>query len=260
MRNLSTIGRIFFGLSIAVLGILTIYDKNFPYMMIPPNHSWLHGHAIFAYICGALLVLAGACIVFEKKIVPASLLLGGVLLAIFCFYYIPYELLVSGKYMHFGEWENSAKELALASGGFVVAGCFPKQNTSPLFRFLSKLIPLGAPLFALTIISFGIDHFIFAREASDYIPSWVPNHLFWMYFTGSALLGSGLAILLKIRPGLFATLLGGMILIWFVILHIPRVMVSPSLYLSSEIASAFLAFAYCGIAFVIAGTARRHSA
>jgi uncharacterized membrane protein len=73
-------------------------------------------------------------------------------------------------------------------------------------------MPFGAALFSLTIISFGIDHFLFAHEASDYIPSWVPNHLFWMYFTGSALLGSGIAIILNVRRGLAATLLGGMIL------------------------------------------------
>src|SRR5580658_6909456 len=98
MGKLSTIGRIFYGLSIAVLGILTIYYKNFPYMLIPP-HPWMKGHAILPYIAGILLFLAGVCIVIEKKIVPVSLLLGAVLLAVFCFYYIPYELLVSEKYM-----------------------------------------------------------------------------------------------------------------------------------------------------------------
>jgi hypothetical protein len=246
MGKLSSIGRIFYGLSIAVMGLLTIYYKNFPYFLIPP-HAWMKGHAIFAYVCGALLVLAGGCIVFEKKILPASLLLGTVLLLIFCFYFIPYELLVSPDYLHFGDWENAAKELSLSGGAFVIAGCFSKP----------KLMRLGTILYALTIISFAIDHYLFAQEASDYIPAWVPYHLFWMYFTGTALLGAGIAILFKIRPGLFAALLGSMILIWFIILHIPRVIASPAAYWGSEVASAFLALAYCGIAYVIAGTAKK---
>jgi uncharacterized membrane protein len=204
-------------------------------MLIPPHQ----GLVIVAYISGIFLVLTGACIVFGKKIMPVSILLGGVLLAVFCCYFIPYQMMASSRYMHFGEWENSAKELALASGALVVAGLF-----------LQKLMPLGVVLFSLTIISFGIDHFLFAHEASDYIPSWVPDHLFWMYFTGSALLGSGIAILLNIRRGLAATLLGGMIFIWFIILHIPRVIADPS---SGEVASAMLALAYCGIALIIAG-------
>ena len=241
MGNLSKTGRIFYGIAIAVMGFLTIYYKDFPYMLIPP-HLWMKGHAIFVYISGTLLIVAGVCIVFEKKIMAASLLLGSVFLLIFCFYFIPYEFMVSSNYMHFGEWENAAKELALASGGFVIAGCFSR-----------KLMPFGAILFSITIISFGIDHFLFAKEAADYVPSWVPNHVFWLYFTGVALLGSGIAIILKIKRGIIATLLGGMIFIWFIILHVPRVIASPAMYLGGEIASAILALAYCGIAFVIAG-------
>lgn len=235
MGNISTIGRIFYGIAIAVLGLLTLYYHDFPYMLIPPHQ----GLVIVAYISGIFLVLAGACIVLKKKILPVSILLGGVLLLVFCFYFIPYQLMDSSRYMHFGEWENAAKELALASGAFVIAGLF-----------LQRLMPFGAALFSLTIISFSVDHFLFAHEAADYIPSWVPSHVFWMYFTGSALLASGIAILLNIRRELAATLLGSMIFIWFIILHIPRVIADPS---GGEVASAMLALAYCGIAFVIAG-------
>jgi len=255
MRNLSSIGRIFFGVSVAIMGLLTIYYRDFPYMLIPPKHSWIPGFVVL--ISGAILVLSGLCIVFEKKIVSASLLLGSVLLSIFCFYFIPYQLLASPNVMHFGDWENSAKELALAGGAFVIAGSFSEKSESSSFNVLKKLIPLGPILFALTIISFGIDHFLYAKEAVDYVPSWIPFHLFWIYLGGIGLLGSGIAIILKIIPKLAATLLGSMIFIWFAILHIPRIIVSPSAYLGSEIASACLALAYCGIAFVIAGAAKK---
>jgi uncharacterized membrane protein len=257
MENLSNIGRIFFGIAIAIMGFLTIYYRDFPYMLIPPNHSWIPGLALLAYISGALLILAGVCIVFEKKIRPASLLLGGVLLLIFCFYFIPYQIMASPNYMHFGDWENAAKELALASGAFVIAGCFAKKNEGPLFSFLTKLIPLGAILFSLTIISFSVDHFLYANEAADYVPSWVPYHVFTLYFTGAALLGSGLAIILKIKPVLATTLLGAMIFTWFIILHVPRIIVSPVAYMGGEVASACLALAYCGIAFVLAKDSKK---
>ena len=89
MGNLSNIGRIFYGIAMAGIGVLTIYYNDFPYMLIPPKHSWIPGLVMLAYISGALLILAGACIVFEKKTKPISLLLGSVLLLIFCFYYHP---------------------------------------------------------------------------------------------------------------------------------------------------------------------------
>ncbi len=234
------------------MGFLTIYYHDFPYMLIPPKHSTIPGLVLIVYVSGALLILAGVCIVLEKKIRLTSLVLGGVLLLIFCFYFIPYQLMASPNYMHFGDWENAAKELALASGAFVIADCFPEKNEGRLFRLLAKLIPLGAILFSLTIISFSVDHFLYAKEAADYVPSWVPYHVFWLYFTGMALLGSGLAIILKIKPALAAALLGAMIFTWFIILHIPRIIVSPVAYMGSEVASAMLALAYSGIAFVIA--------
>src|SRR5882724_12269963 len=121
MRNLSNIGRIFYGIAIAAMGVLSIYYRDFPYMLIPPKHHWLNDHVLFIYISGALLILAGACIVSGKKAMPVSLLLGSVLLLIFCFYFIPYELMVSPNYRHFYAWENAIKELALSGGAFVIA-------------------------------------------------------------------------------------------------------------------------------------------
>jgi hypothetical protein len=253
MGNLSTIGRIFYGIAVVETGLQTIYYQNTPYWLLPPKHSTIPGFVMIAYIFGLLLVWAGACIVFKKRTSVFSLLLGSVLLMIFCFYFIPYQLIASSNYMHFGDWENAAKELALASGGFVIADCFSEKNEKPLIRLLSKLTPLGVILFSLTIISFSIDHYLYAKEAVNYVPSWVPYHLFWLYFTGAALFGSGLAIILKIKTGLAAALLGAMIFTWFIILHIPRVIVSPAAYLGSEATSAFIALAYSGIAFVIAG-------
>ena len=256
MRNLSYIGRIFYGIAITGIGFLTIYYRDFPYMLIPPEHSSVPGLVMLAYISGAILMLAGVCIVFEKKAGAISLLLGSVLLLVFCFYFVPYQFIASSNYMHFGDWENAAKELALSSGALVIANCFSQKNENPFIRLVGKLVPVGAILFSITIISFGVDHFLFAKEAADYVPSWVPYHLFWMYFTGTALLGSGLAIILKIKPRLAATLLGTMIFTWFVILHIPRVIASSSDYLGSEFTSAFIALAYSGTAFVIAGAER----
>ena len=257
MKNRSDIGRIFFGISMAVLGVLTIYQRDFPYMMIPPKHSWIPGLAGLASVFGILLVVAGASIAFGKKARPISLSLGALLLLIFCFYFIPYQLFVSSTHLVFGDWENAAKELSLASGALVMAGCFSRKDETPYLNFLSKLISIGTILFSITIISYGIDHFLYASEAADYVPAWVPYHLFWMYFTGTALLGSGFAIILKIKVGMIASLLGAMIFSWVVMLHIPRIIVSASIYLSSEITSACLALAYGGVAFVIAGLANK---
>ena len=259
MGKLANVGRIFFGIAIAGIGFQTIYYNDFPYMLIPAKHSWIPGLVMLAYISGALLILAGACIVFKKKIWSASLLLGTALLLIFCLYFIPYQFMTNSNYMHLVAWENAEKELALSSGAFIIAGCFSEKYAISLTRFSTKLIRFGAILFSITIISFGIIHFQHAKEVADYIPSWIPYRLFWAYVAGAALIGSGVAIILKIRQRLIATLLGTMIFIWFIILHIPKSIATPFAGKGGEVTSAFLALAYSGIAFVIAGANKKQN-
>jgi uncharacterized membrane protein len=229
-------GRIFYGVAIGAMGLLTIYYRRLPYMMIPPKHPWLNDHIMWVHISGLLLLAAGICIVAEKRVKLVSFLLGLVLLVIFFAWFIPYELIESPNYRHFGDWENAAKELSLAGGAWVIAG---RKST-------------GVMLYALTIISFSFDHFLYAKEAAGYVPAWVPNPVFWLYLTGTALFCSGIAMLLNIKRRLGAMLLGTMIFIWIIILHIPYALKAPLASNAGEVVSAFLALAYCGIAFVIA--------
>jgi len=223
-------------------------------MLIPPAHFEPTALTTLAYISGAIFILAGVCIAFNKTGRSVSLLLGFLLLLVFCFGFIPYELTSNPNYLQFGEWENAEKELALAAGAFVIAGRFSGENKN----FLAKLIPLGAILFSLTMLCFGIDHFLDPKGVAGYMPTWIPYPIFGAYFCGTALVGSAIAIILKTKPSLFASLLGTMVFTWFIILHIPKVIAAQSAAeMRGELTSAFLALAYSGIAFVIARSTKK---
>jgi uncharacterized membrane protein YphA (DoxX/SURF4 family) len=49
-------------------------------------------------------------------------------------------------------------------------------------------------LYALSLIFFGLAHFIDVKDTISLIPNWLPNHLFWAYFTGAAFIAAGLAV------------------------------------------------------------------
>ena len=259
MNNLIRVGRIFYGIAIGGMGFQTFFDHDFPYMLIPPGHDWIPGLTAVCYIFGAMLMIAGVCIVLGKKTGEASLLLGTVFLLIFCFYFVPYQLVHISGYTHFGDWENSIKELTLSGGAYVIAGCFQEKNESTFEYALERLIPLGRIFFSLAMISYGISHLLYGRQVVDYVPSWIPNRLFWAYFPGIPLIGSGIAILFKVRVPLIAALLGSMILVWVLILHIPYVINATAAGFVGELTSAFLALAYSGTAFVIAGAANKNN-
>jgi uncharacterized membrane protein len=257
MVKLSGIGRFFYGISIAGMGFITIYYNSFPYMLLPPQQFPITGTVTLTFICGTIFIFAGVSIIFKKIDRPVSLLLGCALLLIFCFDFIPYEFMTNSNYKHLAEWENAEKEVSLAGGAFIIAGYYSEKIVSSLSGFWRKLKSFGAILFAIPIVSYGILHFQYAKEVSVMVPSWIPWHMFWTYLAGIGLLGSGIAIILHIRIGLVAGLLGAMIFIWFVTIHVPGVARSSADDLGNEMTSAFLALAYSGIAFLIAGDANK---
>jgi hypothetical protein len=243
------IGRIFYGLAMAGIGVLSMYYRALPYILSPPAHLHAPLLAAIADIFGALLIFTGIGIAWNKQTRLMSLLLAWFLLAIGIFYCIPDTLLINPHPLHFEEWENVEKELALAAGAFVIAGYFAGKQA----------LRLGAIVFAITMICFGILHFMVGKEAATLVPAWIPWHLFWIYFCGACLIGPGVAIIANIKPGLIAALLGAMIAIWFIILHIPRVIQADAITLNGETTSAFFALAYSGTAFTISGAAFRRN-
>ena len=113
-------------------------------------------------------------------------------------------------------------------------------------------VPFGSVFFSITLIVFGIDHFLYAEGVATLVPDWIPFHLFWTYFAGAALIGAGVSIVLRIQVKLVGILAGTMIFTWLLLLHIPRAVIMPELQNGNEITSVFQALAFSGIAFVLA--------
>jgi len=119
----------------------------------------------------------------------------------------------------------------------------------PQARGLDKLMPFGRLLYAVPLAAFAGEHFTIARLMAPGIPSWIPAHLFWIYFVGVALVAAALSIVLKKYARLSATLLGTMIFLFVVLLHIPRVAANPHDRISWAVALRDLSFSAAAFAF-----------
>src|SRR4051812_9525369 len=98
------------------------------------------------------------------------------------------------------------------------------------------------------MIEFGYGHLLYTESVSTLVPVWVPGHIFWTYFAAGALIGSGVAIILKIKIELVSLLLSIMLFLWVILLHIPRAIADPYTANGNEITSVFEALAFSGIA------------
>lgn len=244
-----------YALCLVVQGILQFYYRSFRPVLLPEWPAQIPGGAVCARIAGAALIAAGAAILFDKRAREVALLVGGTFLVSALFWQLPYALFVLPHTLNPFSWGGPFNALSLAGCSFVVAASFPATEgcaESFVFRFLEKLVPAGGLFLSLMLIRFGIGHYLHTTHDAALIPAWIPWHTFWTYFTGAALIGSGLAIVTRIQVRPIATLLGTMIFLWVVTLHIPRAIADPYVGQGNEIESAARALAESATAFLIA--------
>src|SRR5580704_6966953 len=180
-------GRIAYSICLIAVGAQGLVYADFEPVFLPAANSWLPLHTVLAYLWAVFLIIIGFLIIFEKRAMEVSLALGGIFLAFFLFCQVPYLLFVDPNGNALGTWTHALKELAFSGGAFVIAGSYSLENVqrkSTLFNLLSKFIPLGRVFFSITMIAFGIDHFLYKQFVATLVPAWIPGPVFWTYFAG----------------------------------------------------------------------------
>jgi uncharacterized membrane protein len=213
---------------------------------LPPVPPWAPGGAVGADLAGVLLIAGGASILFGRRVRVGAALIGWFFLLCVVIFHMPrfHGVLYDGV-----DRTRALEPLALSGAAFALISISPSR-VGLLLRSPSWLTRMGCWLFALSLLVFGYQHFLYATFIATLIPSWIPGHLFWVYFTGGGFIVTGLAVMGERFGGrLAATWLGIMFLLWFVLLHIPRAVTKNT---RDEWNSAFVALAFAGASFIVA--------
>ncbi len=245
MQQLTSLGKLFYGLGIAGIGVLQFMYPGFRPVILTIAPDVTQHLSVLVYATSAILVLAGLFIAFMDQVKMVALYFGIFLLLFVLAGHLPIRLTHNPGML--GAWTNALKLLGLAGGAFMIATIYPGKKTSGPFE---KIALYGEYGFALMLIIFGIDHFVYAAFVQTLVPAWIPGPLFWTYLTGIALAAAGLAIFLHFKPKTVGLSLGVMLLIWLVTLHIPRAIVAPATDDGNEWTSVFQCLAFSGMAFL----------
>ncbi len=81
---------------------------------------------------------------------------------------------------------------------------------------------LGRILFAVPFLMFGIGHLTKAKDMVGMVPTWVPGGIFWVYFTGVAMLIAAVSIITTFKARLICILLAVLLLVYIITLHAPH--------------------------------------
>ena len=115
---------------------------------------------------------------------------------------------------------------------------------------MEKSQTLGRFFVAISLVVFGVQHFMYGGFVAGLVPAWMPGRLFWAYFVGVAFFAAAAGILYEKMARSAATMLGVMFFLFVLLLHIPRIAGHSSD--GKEWTSGFVALAMCGVAWVLA--------
>ena len=243
----------FFAIALLGLGVEHIVFQQFVVGRAPAWPDGVAGKQLWMTASGALVILAGVCLVVRRWGRQAMLALA---LVIFVWALLRHLPIVANDALLGGSWTRLGKALTFVGGSLAVAGTMPPMTAGALGRFsnaTAQFVRLGGICLGIFLVVSGLQHFKFTPFVVTLMPAWFPgDHTWWARFAGVALIAGGLGLLFRRTMVTAALLVGLMLFSWVWIVHLPRTFVSVS-----DAIALFEALAFSGIALLISGAANR---
>jgi len=117
----------------------------------------------------------------------------------------------------------------------------------------NSLRTFGHYLYALPFAVFGLFHFMNASNMAGMVP--LPGGVFWVYFTGVALIAAAVSFVIRKKVRLAGILLGIMLIIFVLSIHLPGTLGADNPQaMQMSMSSLLKDLALAGAAFFIAGS------
>jgi uncharacterized membrane protein YphA (DoxX/SURF4 family) len=207
------------GLAACGLGLVGLGFGDFA-LQWQPVPLWIPGRTDFAYLAAASLAAAGIATVPVQTRRFAAIALALIFALWLTFLQLPLVVAAPGSLI---AWLGVSEIGSIASGALVL-DLSTATREIPRGRLFARI------LFGLCACVFGASHFVYAQFTASMVPAWLPAHFFWAYLTGTAHAAAGIALVTGRVARLASTLLAAMCVSFAVLLHLPRVVATPSVH------------------------------
>jgi uncharacterized membrane protein YphA (DoxX/SURF4 family) len=210
-------GRILFSLAIVALGFETIVcarvgghylGRGLP---VIPCLPWLPAIPAVAGIFGSIWAICGMGLFAQRGKLAARAL--GTLLVLCALVTVLPKCLMDPTNIQL----RTSLFQVLALGGIAFLQCVEGSRARWL-ELISRF------LLGISLIVFGLDHFLALQSMSALLPQWIPSHEVLVQVCGAILVVGGICVIVGIVQRWAPAALGLMFAFWVGMLHLPRVL------------------------------------
>lgn len=215
--RVASVGHAVFAVTLAAIGIIGLIKPDYAAIWDGVPKA-LPAREVLPYISALVALGCGLGLLWPRSATLAA----RILLA----YLLLWMLIFKGRYILLaptqeGSYQSGGENAVVVAGAWVLYAWLATDRDRARLGFAvgEKGVRIARVFYGLAMLAFGLSHFFYLDLTAPLIPDWIPGHMFWAYFTGTAYLAAGLAMLIGVWARLAALLsalqmVGFLLLVW----------------------------------------------